>query len=204
MPPLRIRFRMLVAIGLVMAALMHPAGIAAHAALTASDPANGASVPGPFAGPIALTYSEALRTGSHAELLAAGGAKVADAAIDSANSARLVFTLATPLSPGSYSIQWTSIAQDRDVERGQLAFTVAAPTPAPTLPPTAPPTAAPTAAPTATAAPTPSPTPSPSPNPTPAEQTPASTTDAIIPIVVALALVAVAAVLLLRRRGGTA
>jgi methionine-rich copper-binding protein CopC len=205
MAPLRNRFRLLVAIGLVTAALAHPAGIAAHAALVSSEPSSGATVAAPFAGPIILTYSEALRTGSHAELLAPGGAKVADAAIDSANAARLVFTLASPLAPGAYTIQWTSIAQDRDVERGQLAFTVTEPTPAPTLPPTAPPTAPPATAPTATLAPAASPAPatSPTPSSTPAGQTPVSTTDVIIPIVAALALVGVAGVLLLRRRGGT-
>jgi MYXO-CTERM domain-containing protein len=185
-----------------LGSLGNPAVSSAHAALVSSDPANGATVPAGFAGPIVLTYSEGLRSGSHAELLAAGGAKVADAAIDPANATRMLFTLAAPLEPGAWTIQWTSVAADRDIQRGQVSFTVAAPTASPTAQPTLAPTAAPTLLPTVAPAPSP-PLPSPSSSPTPGP-TGSTTADVVIPIVVALALVGAAALILLRRRGGPA
>jgi methionine-rich copper-binding protein CopC len=203
MPLLRRRVAVLATLGVIVLQLGRPSPTAAHAALVSSDPANRATVPAGFAGPIVLTYSEGLRAGSHAELLSAGGAKSADATIDAANPTRMVFTLASPLEAGPWSIQWTSVAADRDVERGQLSFTVAAATPSPTAPPTQPPTALPTVAPTTTPAPTASPavpSPAASPSPTPASP---SAGDVVVPIAAALALVAIAALFLVRRRGGT-
>jgi methionine-rich copper-binding protein CopC len=201
MPPLSRRATLLGTVAVAVAALLAPAHASAHAELVSSQPANGATVAAGFTGPIVLTYDEALAQGSHAELLNPSGQKVLDAAIDTANRARMVFTPATPLEPGAWTIQWTSIGADRDIARSQLRFTVAAPTAPPTAPPTLAPTAVPTAAPTATAGPSPTPQPSPSPTASPTP-TPTSTFDVVLPIVAALALVGVAAYALLRRRGG--
>jgi methionine-rich copper-binding protein CopC len=199
MSPFRIGRRPLLALACLVAALAQAPVVTAHAALVSSDPAGGTTVPGPFAGPIVLTFSEALRAGSHAELIPAGGTKVADAAIDPGNAARLIFNLATPLAPGSFTIQWTSIAQDRDIERGELSFTVAQPTPPPTAPPTAAPTAAPSASPSPSAAPTATAvTASPTPSATPADQA-AAGSDVLVPVIAALVLVAIAGTWLLRR-----
>jgi methionine-rich copper-binding protein CopC len=185
---------------MALAALANPLAVLAHAELVSSDPQNGATVPAGFAGPIVLTYDEPLAAGSHAELMAPDGSKAADAAIDQGAPERLVFALANPLAPGAWTIQWTSVGADRDIERGQVAFTVTAATPSPTAPPTAAPTASPTPAATASAEPSATPppsTPAPSPTPSPA---PTTNMDALFPIVAALALVAVAGLLLLRRR----
>jgi methionine-rich copper-binding protein CopC len=205
------RAALLAVVAVAAGTLALPAAVIAHAELVSSNPANAATVPGPFAGPIVLTYSEALKSGSHAELLAAGGAKVADAKIDASNTRRMTFTLAAPLDPGAWTVQWTSVAADGDIERGRVTFTVAAPTPSPTAPPTVPPTAAPTIPPTAVPSPSTPPAtlpptlpPSPSPSPTPGTGVPASAADVVIPIVAALALVGAAAWFLLRRRGGPA
>jgi MYXO-CTERM domain-containing protein len=200
---LRRRVVLLAALASILVAIACPAPALSHAELVSSDPANGAAVAAGFAGPIVLTYSEGLRSGSHAELLAAGGAKAADATVDAANPTRMVLALAGPLAAGTWTIQWTSVAADRDVERGQVSFTVAAATPSPTAVPTLPPTAAPTAsARPPTAVPGASPTAvSPNPSPTPAPA-PTSVGEVVVPILAALALVAIAGLLLLRRRGG--
>ena len=42
------------------------------------------------------------------------------------------------LGPGAYTIEWTSVAADGDIERGKLTFTVNEPTPAPPTPTPAP------------------------------------------------------------------
>jgi methionine-rich copper-binding protein CopC len=189
------------ALALYLVTLSSPAPARAHAELVSSQPANGATVAAGFAGPLVLTYDEALAQGSHAELINSGGQKILDAAIDPADRRRLVFTLTGPLEPGTFTIQWTSVAADRDVQRGQLGFTVAAPTPSPSAPPTMAPTPSPTAAPTATAIPTATVQPSPSPTPTPSPAA-ASAIDVVLPIVAALAFVAIGGLYLLRRGRG--
>ena len=171
----------------------------AHAEFVSSDPAPDSEVEGPFAGPIALTFDEPLiEDGSHAELIGPDGAKVADATIPDDDPDQLVFDLDTPMGPGEYRIDWTTIGQDAEVARGQFTITVLEPEPTPVPTPSA--TARPTDAPTP--APTPSPTPVPSPSPAPsADGTPtASTSDLIFPILAAVIAVAVLAYVLLRNR----
>ena len=103
------------------------------------------------------------------------------------------------LTPGAYTIEWTSVADDGDVERGTLSFTVTEPTPAPATPTPAAPRAtastAPSAPPPPSAAATPVPSPSVDPEPAPTS----SSTDVLFPIIAALALVGVIGALLLRR-----
>lgn len=202
-----------VAIGTLLA-LASPLTAAAHAELTSSTPADGATVPSPFGGPVVLSFSEALGDASTAELTGQDGTTVASAEVD-APGGSMTITLAATLDPGEYEVQWTTVADDGHVERGTISFTVA-PAPA-TLAPTA--TAAPTAAPTiertpaptATAAaagttPPPSPELSVPPNPTPSDDGTgaASGADAILPIVVVLIILGVGAAYLLRQRRSTA
>jgi methionine-rich copper-binding protein CopC len=204
MSPAHARSIVVALLAVVVLALGRPAAVSAHAELTSSEPANGTTVAAGFAGPIVLTFSEGLTSGSKAELIAAGGAKAADAVIDGSDRTRLVITLATLLEPGAWTIQWTAIAADRHVERGQVGFTVAAPTAPPTVSPTVAPTPSPTAAPTAgptlTPGPAESPSPSASPTPTPVPAA-GSLADVLVPILAALVLVGAGALLLLRRRG---
>ncbi len=186
----------------ILVLLVAPMGALGHAALNASDPADKATVPGPHPGPITLAFSEALRSGSHAELLNAGGTKVADAAINAANPALMTFTLAAPLAPGAYSIQWTSVAADKDVARGTLSLTVAQPTPAPAAP-----TIATTATPAAPTAPSAAASIAPS-TAAPATAAPAAGSDAassggmdvLIPIIAVVVLVGVVTTVLVRRK----
>jgi copper resistance protein C len=178
----------------LLAALLVPALVAAHSELVSSGPAEGAVVPSPSAGPVVLTFSEHLATGSKADLVGPGGATIAKAAVDP-TAKTMTFTLAAPPDPGAYEVRWVSIADDGDLLRGVVKFTVAAaPSPSPTPIATAAPSA--TATPVAiTAAPSTGPTPTPS-----AAGTPASGSDVILPIIVALIILGAGAAYLLSRR----
>lgn len=170
--------------------------VAAHSDLVSSSPAEGATVPSPFSGPIVLTFSEHLATGSKADLLKGDGTTVASATV-SANT--MTVALSAPLDVGGYSVRWTSVADDGDLLRGIVHFTVSA---APASPSAA---ASPTSP--ASAAPTASPSPSPSvplsagPSPSGGSDTSGSGgNDVLIPIVVALVVLAAGAAYLLTQR----
>ena len=109
-----------------LAVLLVPGLVSAHSELVSSDPASGATVPSPYTGPIVLTFSEHLATGSKADLVDASGSTVASATVD-ANAMTMTFTLTSPLPAGGYQIKWVSIADDGDVLRQPIVpFTVAA------------------------------------------------------------------------------
>ena len=144
---------------------------AAHSELVSSVPAQGATVPSPFTGPIVLTFSEHLANGSKADLLGPDGASIAKAKVDAA-AQTMTFALTDPLDPGAYQIQWLSIADDGDLLRQPIIkFTVSPP-------------------------PSPSPTPAPSAAGDPA----GSSGDVVLPIIVALIVLAAGAAYLLSRR----
>ena len=178
-----------------------PASAMAHTELERSTPADGSTVEAPFEGPIRLEYSEELADGSKAELQDDGGGAIATATVDGPG-ATMEFELDAPLGPGDYQIAWTGIAVDGHVERGTVTFTVEAPPPTPEPTPSPSPTPEPSGSvdpATPSPAPTPDPTPSPSPSPSPTAA--AGSGDVIIPIVVALLVVAIGAAYLLSRRG---
>jgi copper resistance protein C len=185
----------------VLAVLVAAIPVAAHAELTETDPADGSEVPGPFDGPIRLSFSEDLAESSHAELLDSSGDEVANAEIPADAPDQLVFDLPEPLPAGAYRVQITAIAGDGHVERPIVSFTVLEPEPTPELTPSA--TARPSDAPTP--APTPSGTAAPSPSPTPSgDGTPvASASDLLFPILAAVIAIAVLGVVLLRNRRAT-
>lgn len=192
------------AIGVAFATLF-PISVTAHAELETSVPADGATVPGPLEGPIVLTFSADLVEGSKADLVDAGGGEIASAVVDGPG-AKMTITLDTPLGPDDYEIKWVSVAEDGDLERGTVSFTVAPAPPAPEPTPEPTPTPRPSAS-EAPATPSPEPTPfaSPEPSPTPAETVgSASTGDVLIPIIVGLLVVALGAGYLLSRRGRSA
>ena len=111
--------------------LLLPLSASAHSELKTSDPVEGASVPSPFSGPVVLTFSEALADGSKADLVGPGGSTIATAAID-ATAATMTFKLASALDAGAYQVRWTSIADDGDLLRGTVTFSVAAAAPSST------------------------------------------------------------------------
>ncbi|GIW20460.1 MAG: hypothetical protein KatS3mg065_0756 [Chloroflexota bacterium] len=197
------------------------APVLAHAELVESTPADGAAVPPPAE--VVAVFSEALVADrSSLEVRDAAGAVVARGGLDPADPKRLTMRAELPaLEPGTYTVRWTAVAEDGHVERGTFGFQVveapspspssslsppSSPPPSPSLPPPSP---SPTAAPPVE--PSPSPTaegsPSTAPRPTPSSEPPASpggsggdTLAVVLPIVVGLGVVAVAAGWLVRRR----
>lgn len=182
---------------LLWASLLVPATALGHAELVSADPADGSTVEGPDV-PIVLVFSQALVEGSNADVLGPDNVVVVTLAPDSADAMRLIPSAeGTVFDPGAYTIEWTSVAADGDILRGTIHFTITAPPPTPAPTPTASPE------PSASPAPSPSPSASPSPTPAPSAEPGDGSVDnsaAIIPIIVALALVGAAAWWLVVRR----
>jgi len=180
-----------------------PLSASAHSDLQSSNPVEGAVVPSPFSGPIALTFTESLAVGSKADLYDPGHRLVASATIDAGT---MTVTLPSPLAAGGYTVEWVSIADDGDLLRGTVAFSVAAAaspsaTAATSTPPSGEPTEAATTAPSAaTASEAASSSPSPSPAPTgDTGGTGGTGSDVILPIVIVLIAAAASAFYLVRR-----
>jgi methionine-rich copper-binding protein CopC len=165
--------------------------VAAHSEFVSVTPADGSSVTWPAGTSIVLTFSEALKSGSRADITGPGNAKVGTATVDPANNTHLTFTPPTPLGPGAYSITWTSIATDGDILRSKapLTFTVTAAvaTDSGSSSPSLTPTQAPSTAPT--------------PDPAAAGGTGA---DALLPVVAAIVVIGVLGAILLRNRRSSA
>jgi methionine-rich copper-binding protein CopC len=184
----------------LLSLLAVPGLVWAHAELDTSDPADGSTVEG-TPEVIVADFTEALADGSRLVLRGPDGERAAEGRIDESNDTRMIIE-PPELAAGDYEVRWTAVAEDGHVERGSYSFTVvAAATPEPTDSPS--PTLAPTDAPTDSPAPTP--VSSVSPEPTGGgTDTAATTTDALIPIIAALALVAILGGFLLSRRRPTA
>jgi copper resistance protein C len=180
-----------------LAVMLWPAVAAAHSDLVSSDPAQGAVVPSPYTGPIVLTFSEHLASGSTADLIDSAGTTAAKAVVDP-NSKTMTFTLTTPLAPGDWQVRWVSIADDGDVLRQPIVtFTVA-----PAASSSADASPVPSAEPSPTIAP-PSVSPSAGPSPSPSGDGATSGSgggDVILPIIVALIIVGASAAYVLTRR----
>ena len=198
-------------LGAALAAVfLLPAMAVAHADLQTSDPAQGAVVPSPFAGPIVLTFSEPLAKGSKADLIGSNGATVAGTMVD-VTAMTMTIALTAPLDPGAYEIRWVSIADDGDVLRQPIVKFAVAPAPSPSTPvATATTSAVVSAAPT-TATPSmaavssaPSPSLAPTPEPSGSGDTAGSGGDVVVPIIVALIVLGAGAAYLLTRRNRSA
>ncbi len=191
-------------------ALVVAAPVLAHAELVTSDPADRAVLATPPT-MVTVTFSEAIDPErSRFRLVGPDGAvgvgRVAD------DPAVLVLA-GLDLGPGTYEIQWTAASDDGHIERGKLRFTVAVPASAPPSPaPTttsAPSTSASAApgSPGAPSAPAPSaPPPSAAASPTltaapaePAGGAAGSAGDMLLPVVVAVVVVAGVGLFVLRR-----
>ena len=190
--PARSRVLALVAGALLALVLAGPA--LGHADLVSSDPEDNAVLDTPPT-TITLTFSEGVAGKSSFKLLGPGGDTIGTGGPAAAGDDAMTLD-GLSLVPGAYTIEWTSVADDGDIQRGKLAFTVSEPSPAPATPSAAP--SETSNVPTAGAFPAPSATPAPSPS---ADTTPASSsgTDVLIPIIVALVLVGGIGAYLLRR-----
>jgi hypothetical protein len=188
-------------------ALLLPATVAAHAELVRAIPADGETVTEPVT-VVSGRYSEDMADNSSLEIRDASGATVATGGVDPDDDRRMVARPDAPLTDGTYTVRSTTVsAEDGDVDRVTWTFTVAVPaTASPTEAPsasTAAPSEAPSASPSPAESPSASASPSAAPSASPAPTTPTSSGgDVLLPIVVALAIVAVGAGFLLNRNRG--
>jgi methionine-rich copper-binding protein CopC len=189
-----------VATALALASLLIlPATVLADADLDVPTPADGATIEGTPSS-IEATFTQALDTeGSTLQLRDAAEDLIAEGGVDADDDLRMVIDPVPELSPGTYVVRWTTLSRDdTHVQRGTWSFTV-----------TAEPTAEPTPSTSATDTPTtePSieptldPTTAPSPSPSGEGDPAASEGDVLLPIIAALAIVAIAGGVLLNRRG---
>jgi methionine-rich copper-binding protein CopC len=181
----------------LVATLVVVAPAAAHAEFVSSEPAPDSEVEGPFAGPIELTFDEPLGDGSHAELVGSDGSEIADATIPADAPAQLVFELAGPLRAGAYEVRWTTVGQDGEIDRGTFTITVAEPEPTPPPTPVVTDTEGPSPSPQPSASPTLQPSPSPSGD---GGSGAAAASDVLLPIIVAIVVIAALGAVLLRNR----
>ena len=135
--PVRGAHRLLAGIAVSLAILaLAPAAAQAHATLTASDPADGATLATSPA-TITATFAEAFdTTRSSMELLGPDGASLATkAAATSATAESMTISGFGTLAGGPYTVRWTTITPgDNGIERGTFFFTIGNAT-APSAPP---------------------------------------------------------------------
>jgi copper resistance protein C len=190
----------LVSISLLLLAL--PGLAVAHAELVSSFPKDGAKVTSPTE--ISAVYSEAMTSdGSSLKVVDASGTVVATGGVVAEDDTRMEVTPEPNLPVGTFTIQSTTVsAADGDLDRTTWTFTVTAVEPTPVCtdecgPNGSTPTSLPTPASTTPASASATAVPSPSiagrsdPN--------ASESDAILPIVAAVAILVVAAIWFSRR-----
>ena len=194
----RLRVASLIATFVILAV---PGSALAHAELQRSIPDNGETLTDPVT-VVTGTYSQDLAANSKLLVKDASGATVATGTVDPGNVRRMVARPDAPLGNGTYDVQSTSVsADDGDIERVQWTFTVAvAASPSPTEVPSV---SAGTSSPEATASvvPSASATEAPSPSPAPGDST-SDSSNVILPIIAALAIVAIGGVYLLNRNRG--
>lgn len=195
----RLRVASLIATFVILAL---PGSALAHAELLRSIPDNGQTVTDPVT-VVTGTYSQDLAANSKLLVKDASGATVATGGVDPGNARRMIARPDAPLGNGTYEVQSTSVsAEDGDIERVQWTFTVAvaaSPSPTDAASPSVGASASTQASPSAVASA--SATAAPSPSPAPGDST-SDSSNAILPIIAALAIVAIGGVYLLNRNRG--
>ena len=114
--------------GLVVAALaasLAPAGASAHAMMHASDPVDGVTL---TTSPrtVNLTFTEACRVTAMRLLDEAGKERQLRREGGRAASTTASATVAAPLSPGAYRVEWRAMGDDGHVMSGTVRFAVTA------------------------------------------------------------------------------
>ena len=182
---------------------MVPGSTLAHAELVRAIPADGETVTEPVT-VVTATYSQDLAANSKLVVKDASGATVASGAVDPENVRRMIARPASRLENGTYEVQSTSIsADDGDIERVEWTFTVAVaaspsvePTPICTDLCSGQPSGGEPATSSAAA-----PTQAPSASPEPGDST-SDSSNVLLPIIAALAIVAIGGVFLVNRNRG--
>jgi methionine-rich copper-binding protein CopC len=190
--------RPVVAVGIAVLAvlLIAPVAVLAHAELATATPADKSTVSGSPA-EIVMTFTEPLAPANSSLKLvdAANNVIVEGSTVDPADARTMHLPIPATLAPGTYTVRWTTkSAIDGDLDHGTTTFTVAAATSSEpsssggavsSIAPASVPAAATSSAATPSAAPA-----------TPAT----STGDAVIPVVVALIVLAGLGLWLIRGR----
>jgi len=204
----RLRAAVLVASFVVLAL---PGSVLAHAELQRAIPADGETVTDPVT-VVTGSYSQDLAANSKLLVKDASGATVATGSVDPGNVRRMIARPAPPLGNGAYEVQSTSVsADDGDIERVQWTFTVAlaaSASPTEVASPSAEPTpictdlcsGQPSGGEPSSASPA-SASPAPSPSPAPGDSS-SDSSNVVLPIIAALAIVAIGAGYLLNRNRG--
>ena len=195
----RLRAASLFAMFVIMA---FPGSALGHAELQRASPADGDTVTEPVT-VVTGTYSQDLAPNSKLLVKDASGATVATGGIDPGNVRRMIARPATPLGNGGYEVHSTSVsADDGDIERVQWTFTVAVPaSPSPTKTPSSSAPTSPEASPSVAPSQPASPSASPSPSPAATDST-SDSSNVLLPIIAALAIVGIGAAYLLNRNRG--
>jgi len=182
--------------------LLFPATAVAHAELVETTPADGATVVGTPEELVAV-FDEPLEADeSSLSIRNDAGERLAFGRVDPDDPTRLVIGDIPELGRGTYEMRWTAGTADGHVERGTWSFSVVPAPPTKTLPtPTASASPAASLSPISSSTPGPTAAPTPSASSAPSDPTGGSGSDVILPIIVALALVLIAAGFLLSRRG---
>ena len=194
----RLRVASLIATFVILAL---PGSALAHAELLRSIPDNGETVTDPVT-VVTGTYSQDLAANSKLLVKDAAGATVAAGTVDPGNVRRLIARPDAPLGDGTYEVQSTSVsADDGDIERVQWTFTVAvAASPSPTEAPSVS-AGTSSSSPEATSSVVPSASVTEAPSPAPGDSA-SDSSNVILPIIAALAIVAIGGVYLLNRNRG--
>jgi methionine-rich copper-binding protein CopC len=125
-PAGRVLRLLIVAVALVLAFTVGPWLALAHAELTSSTPADGATVQ-PGLTEITLIFSEEISVDdSTADLEGPGGAMMQGVSVSVDRAERTKMTLKTPaLGEGKYTVKWKSVTEDDNgVTNGSFSFTV--------------------------------------------------------------------------------
>lgn len=186
------RPRALAAIGGLLLSLILPSVALAHAELVSSSPAADAVVEAPLEA-VVLTFDEAVVGASAFSVLDTEGMTIATGNPDPTDPT-VMRAILPALGEGEYKVEWTSVAEDGDVERGTFSFNVVVPAP-PVATPTAAPSDEPTTAPTPTTAASPDPTALPAPT-----GDGDNTTEVLLPIAIVGLLIGGGLAVILRRR----
>ena len=190
------------ALAAVLSLIALPSVAAAHAELDTATPEDGSTVEG-TPDEIAGTYTQDLDPArSSLRLQDPNDQVIAEGVVDPENVRRMVITDVPELAPGDYTVRSTAwSAEDNEVERVVWGFSVVAgPTPSPTPTPTPVPSATPEPTPSATPTATPTAAVSATPAPSGGDGSATPTgSEVLLPIVAAIAILAIGAVWFLRR-----
>jgi methionine-rich copper-binding protein CopC len=195
------------ALGALVIVALAAGPVLAHAELVESDPADGATLD---TAPATITMRFSQRLDDAKSSFRLSGPDGSLIGTGEPTGAKVMKLTGLSLDPGEYLIKWTTgSAEDGEIDRGQVTFTVAAaatpsPTPNPTendVPSAEPSSGAPSTEPSLGET-TPSPVaPTPAPSAAPTSPT-SSTSDVLLPIIVGLLAVAGVGAFVLRRSRG--